>query len=322
MSPGRPLDEELHDAAQAGDAPRVRAALAAGADVASVNEHGRGVLSSAVQGGSLEPLELLLDAGASIAAEPELATMAASKLPLLRYLVDKGMALDVVNRRGAGPLICAVERQPDPNPARYLLDAGVAVDQTDGDGWTALMFAARWDTRWDAIVELLLERGADPNHQTMEGWTPLVLACHSKVVDNGPIQLLVQAPNIDVNVRGTQFGWTPLLKAVSGQYCCDSLVALLLARGADPNIALEVDVTRPYRPKHSTLAKNLFDELKVTKKLDGTTALMWALKKKRAQAARLLCEAGADVHAQTSAGETAESFAKSKPMKALLAEYA
>jgi len=59
--------------------------------------------------------------------------------------------------------------------AEFLLDQGAQVDARNGQGRTALMFAATGP--FPETVALLLERGADPNatDQT-EGWSPLMFA--------------------------------------------------------------------------------------------------------------------------------------------------
>jgi ankyrin repeat protein len=59
--------------------------------------------------------------------------------------------------------------------AEFLLDQGAPVDARNGQGRTALMFAATGS--FPETVALLLERGADPNatDQT-EGWSPLMFA--------------------------------------------------------------------------------------------------------------------------------------------------
>ena len=55
------------------------------------------------------------------------------------------------------------------SPENHIFIHGV-----DVEGKTALHYAAR--EKYPAIVKLLLERGADPNHQTEEGRTPLMEA--------------------------------------------------------------------------------------------------------------------------------------------------
>ncbi len=74
----------------------------------------------------------------------------------------------------------------------------------------------------------------------------------------------------------------------------EELARMLLQHGADPNATMNI-TGKPYRPAHSVLAENLQRGFKVGKKFHGYTPLMWAVKKKRAKIAQLLCEGGAKV---------------------------
>ena len=62
-----------------------------------------------------------------------------------------------------------VRKYLDSSPENHLFIHGV-----DDEGKTALQYAAC--EKYPAIVKLLLERGADPNHQTKDGRTPLMEA--------------------------------------------------------------------------------------------------------------------------------------------------
>lgn len=69
----------------------------------------------------------------------------------------------------------------DPHAMVLLLDAGVSVDSRDGEGRTALHFAAMHAQ--PSLVELLLSCGADPDVQDHHGLTPLHFASSRSVVD-------------------------------------------------------------------------------------------------------------------------------------------
>jgi len=64
------------------------------------------------------------------------------------------------------------------------------------------------------IVEFLLDRGADVNHETMKGWTPLLYAIEKKQKDM--VELLLQK-GADVNVK-TIYGITPLKSAITKEH--------------------------------------------------------------------------------------------------------
>ena len=69
----------------------------------------------------------------------------------------------------------------DADAVRRLLDLGFAVDSPDAQGCTALLRAAGGGHR--ATVDLLLQRGADPQHAANTGATPLSAAVSMRQAD-------------------------------------------------------------------------------------------------------------------------------------------
>jgi len=193
-------------------------------------------------------------------------------LELTRWLLDKGASLDTVDDRGNTPLTNYVRSHCELEMAKLLLDAAIPVDRPNDDQWTALTFACHWDKRWNELVELLLDRGADPNARTIEGWTPLLIACHKRVVDTGPTKVLL-ARELDVNVAGAVFGFTPLMMAVRGMPL--PVVEALVAKGADPDAKMKIQKGAKPKPSASTLAGNIYRELRVADSYDGFSARDW-----------------------------------------------
>jgi len=91
-------------------------------------------------------------------------------------------------------LLAAAQAQNRPLAARAL-SAGAPVDTRDGDGWSALMFAA---AAGDAeMLRLLLRAKADVNQRTNDGQTPLFAAVFSGKTE--AVRALLQAgARIDV----------------------------------------------------------------------------------------------------------------------------
>ncbi|GIK04399.1 hypothetical protein Aspvir_008482 [Aspergillus viridinutans] len=114
-----------------------------------------------------------------------------------------------------------------------LLDRGVNVDHTSS-GHTALSKAA--DDNADSVVQLLLERGADPNLQMYDGLTPLALAVLRGNVSS--VKLLLDAgadPDTEINWRkhGEVETWTPLkFAAISSGNETGAIVRLLFEYSA------------------------------------------------------------------------------------------
>ncbi|QIW94960.1 hypothetical protein AMS68_000478 [Peltaster fructicola] len=126
---------------------------------------------------------------------------------------------------------------------------------------TALQAAC--DYEHTTVVETLLKHGADPNRGKTAFTYPIISATHRnhyKILD-----LLLAAPNIDVNVHGGDEKTTPLINAAT--YMSTATVALLLEKGA------AID------------AKNAA----------GDTALIMAAHMGKDDCVELLCNSGADV---------------------------
>ena len=117
------------------------------------------------------------------------------------------------------------------------------------------------------LLKLLLARGASAKKLSLGGgWTPLHFAAQSGNVES--VQLVLDAGG-DVNGRA-QAGQTPLLMAVMSGGSAPNMIQLLLQRGAKVNVP----------------------------DMQGETALHHAVRATNLEAARLLIEAGEDLHAR------------------------
>jgi ankyrin repeat protein len=124
------------------------------------------------------------------------------------------------------------------------------VNERDGDGWTPLHFAARYDH--PDTVRLLLERGADPNAlcrydddepDTPFHVSPLMLA--ARFVKNVTTAKLLLAAGAQLNAQDKD-GYSPLIRATQK----DNVVRLLLEKGTD----VEARIRYPTDEKPSTTA--------------------------------------------------------------------
>ena len=171
------------------------------------------------------------------------------------------------------PLVDAV-RSGDVNHLRALLAGHVDVNSADGDGTTALHWAAHLDRLESA--RLLIEAGADGSVENRFGVTALMLASES--ASAAVVDVLVQG-GADPNSGGSD-GETALMTAARTGRA--DVVRVLLGHGADPNL-------------HESWR--------------GQTALMWAAIENNVSTTELLIGAGADVHARSSGGFSALLFA-------------
>jgi len=150
---------------------------------------------------------------------------------------------------------------------KALIELKADPNKPSGDESTALLVAVQ-NGHYD-VANYLVEHGADLNKQNDRGWSPLYLAVKHRTVETGTIPVpnsdqampfiksILDKPGLNVNVRskanteirnGQRATWlaedgaTPFLRAA---LCGDiEVMKMLLAKGADPNIAT-ADGTTP-----------------------------------------------------------------------------
>lgn len=183
--------------------------------------------------------------------------------PLLSLFVGFSALSQVGYAQIDQSLILAV-RAEDHDQVRRLLESDISVNQQQGDGATALHWAAHRDNR--ELAELLVDAGAKLNAANELGATPLWLAAINGSEEM--LQLLLEA-GADPNVTLTM-GETPLMSASrTGDV---NSISLLLQHGADVN-AIESE--------------------------RGQTALMWAAAQSHADVVQLLIDSGAELNIRT-----------------------
>jgi ankyrin repeat protein len=149
----------------------------------------------------------------------------------LAMIVLSGLAVAALPASQAAvvtPVVDAAE-DGDLDGLRRLLRAGADVNETQGDGRTALHFAA--DEGNLELVELLLAAGANVHAGTrIGGYTALHMASRNGHAD--VVRALLEA-HADPEVMTTNSGVQPLHLAAAS--ASPEAVRLLLAAGADPN---------------------------------------------------------------------------------------
>ena len=169
----------------------------------------------------------------------------------------------VLAAAGDTPPVVEAAKNGDEAALRELVEEGVDVNATAGDGSTALLWASHRDL--PESVELLIEAGADVNRANDLGATPLWAAGENGGV--AVVELLLDA-GADPN-RALRHGETPLMAAARAGSA--RVAALLLENGAHPN---------------ATAPRN-------------QTALMWAALNLSPDVTKVLLDHGADVHVRT-----------------------
>lgn len=177
--------------------------------------------------------------------------------------------------QGSTPLIHAA-MYGDEAVVRLLLEKGADPNAKNDTGVTALMQV----TNSVAKARELLEAGAEVNAQSGIGNTPLIRA--AVFWDGMPLVRLLLEHHADVNL-GNCYGDSPLIAAaISGNV--DTL-RLLLDRGAKTDVDLPLHpVDRNGQPLHPVFS-------------GGQSALMWSALLGHEDAVRLLLDHGAEVNA-------------------------
>uniref|UniRef100_A0A1I7W1Z3 ANK_REP_REGION domain-containing protein n=1 Tax=Loa loa TaxID=7209 RepID=A0A1I7W1Z3_LOALO len=144
------------------------------------------------------------------------------------------------------------------------------LEDTDADGWTALLDAAYMGH--EEVVKILLEAGAAVDYSDMLGWSPLMWAVYKN--HYACAQLLIQF-KAHVNLIDEEDNLTPLIIAAGRGYV--PFVELLIGAGAEVNAC---------------------DKF-------GSTALIWAARRGYKPIIELLLDAGAELDAVGMYGSTA-----------------
>jgi ankyrin repeat protein/mono/diheme cytochrome c family protein len=262
-----PRVQAFFDAIAAHDGGAVRRALASDRRLAqSADGFGSTALMHSAYTGSVDIMEMLLDAGADVHGRNRRHATALhwaiSDPAKVKRLLMRGADVNAKSVDGRTALHAAATLPMGAPVVKLLLEVGADFDGRSIVGQTPLFAAA------GASVEstrLLVDRGANPNAVSQTGATPLMSARHSEVVsllvargadvtarskrgetaladaasrgDLAAVKLLLEK-GADVNAADYR-GYTPLLQAV--QYDRDSpdIVKLLLERGANVNAVAE-----------------------------------------------------------------------------------
>lgn len=174
------LNRNLLTAAALGDATLVRKLLGAGASPHAADERGRTALLLALYQRHGEAARALIHAGADVNHKDDqansafLLAAASGQVELVRLTLAHGADPHSTDRY-RGTALTAASQQGSPEVVKLLLQAGVPVDHVNALGWTALLEAivlGDGSARYEHVVQLLLDAGADANLADRDGVTP------------------------------------------------------------------------------------------------------------------------------------------------------
>jgi ankyrin repeat protein len=318
-------DTVLMMAARTGNTGTVKLLLDHGADV-NVAETARGTtaLMWAVAQRHQAAVQLLVDYGADVSAVSNPAwqerPVSYAKASDPRPSRKRGLFANQIgprsmrDSRGGGftPLVYAA-RGNDLDSVKILMAAGADVNQVTNYGWSPLLVAT--ENRYYQLASYLLDHGADPNIANKGAWSPLYLAVDNRNIEGGDypvrkadmdtlefIKKLIDK-GADVNWRVKESTWyrtvftsqwvhedgaTAFWRA--SQSSDLAVMRLLLAHGADPNIATAIGVT----------------PLQVAAGIGWVEGVTYEWSKEaNVEAVKLLLSLGNDPNAQAETGRTA-----------------
>jgi ankyrin repeat protein len=233
----------LQEIVQSGDMAMIALLLHYGADPNIISETGGFALIHAVAANKGNIVKFLLDNGAdpnlfSKVCQSDTALISAvrcNNYSLVKLLLRRNADIDLHAPESDSALIAAC-RLGNLQMADVLLEHGAAVNLKRNDGVSALSVITSTELSQNPqsvpIMEILLEKGADPNTKTSLG-LPVIF----NVVRHGKIAFeivnLLLAGGADPNSRsdGGDMG-TPLLRAIV-EICNRRLARLVIESGAD-----------------------------------------------------------------------------------------
>lgn len=211
-------------------------------------------------------LTLLFSVSSFAAVEDDLRLVDAIKnrdRAAARLLIEQGANVNAAQGDGTTALAWAANRD-DMETADLLIRSGAKVNSADDYGVTPLMQACT--NRSAPMVERLLRAGADPKSTLWTGETPLMICARTGSAE--AVQALLSY-GADPNVRENQQGHTALMRAVAEKH--PEVVRALVERGADV----------------------------AARSTGGFTALLFASQQGDLESARILLTSGADVNEAT-----------------------
>ena len=272
----------LHWAAKNGEVDVVKLLIEKGADVNQTDsEYQQTPVSWAAENGYTDVVEELVNAGANINipdTENRLPLNIASAydhVDVVHFLLSQvSKDSSYVDKSNRSLLSWAAEYPSPPERDVGKLVSSHSVESQDDIGRTALHYAARGG-QVDSIITLL-DAGAKIDAVDKSGGTPLTLAARQG--HTASAEVLVKKGS-NVNFQDND-GYTALLNASKDGH--SECVGLLLRH--DPNLEL----------KDNTW---------------GQSALAWAAENGYLDVAKLLVEAGSDIHSRALGGRTTVAFA-------------
>eukprot|EP01156_Anaeramoeba_ignava_P011674 Anaeramoba_ignava/a484424_25.p1 GENE.a484424_25~~a484424_25.p1 ORF type:complete len:922 (-),score=328.90 a484424_25:85-2850(-) len=130
-----------------------------------------------------EIIELLIEKGAKISDQDQMKKqplhdlcLSKPRMDCIKILIEKGACINAKDKYGITPLHYALISKSNWEVIQYMLEKGADVSAQTNFQETPLHFAC--ENGIEESVELLLQKGANPNEKSMKGNSALFFACH------------------------------------------------------------------------------------------------------------------------------------------------
>jgi ankyrin repeat protein len=297
-----------------------------GLNINSTDNKGNDIINYAARSGNKALISYLVDQGVSYKSlnkEGGNAFIFASRgtrgktnsLEFYQYLESLGINPNIVTKEGTTPLHAIASREKDQAILEYFINKGIDINQTNKDGNTAFLNAARSNNI--DIVSFLYPKVKDINHQNKEGQSALSLAIGRNTPEVVAFLIKHKADIAVVDLKGRNLAYY-LVNSFSTKNANVFKEKVKLLQNKGFNIQQpQKDGSTLYHlavDKNNMMLLEWVNTLNVdinTKDSDGNTALhKAAMSSKSEDILKFLIKAGADLRAKTDFNESAYDLAK------------
>ena len=309
-------------AARTGNVALLKSLIAAGSNV-NARETRTGTTAAvwAATSNRADAIRLLAEAGADLNVLSKVTAYPHTQAGVLLSGLEEGVSYvgQTVLPRGGWSAVMYTAREGAVEAARALADSHANLDLTDPEGTTALIIAII-NGHYD-VASVLIEKGADPNIADIKGMTPLYAAVDMHTIGDtfgrpypprdvieGSLaaarMLLTGGANVNARLKGTILkrvydagdnrlgeGATPFMRAA--RKCDVAMMQLLLEAKADVTLTQKSGNTPVMLCAGAVSAGNSEDNPERVSEEEALPAI------------RLALDAGVDVNAANTTGDTA-----------------
>lgn len=202
-----------------------------GADVNIKATDGRTLLSETIKSRSLDTTNYVIQHGAILdfSSSAYLDTFNAcikeENLDFVKLFVESGININPT-KGSHTPLMCAAMSKSG-KCLDYLLNSGADINALDHSQSSPLILACSfYNSDLPQVIELLIDHGANVNHQDNSGWSALFTAVHNKKIESAKI-LIEHRADINANAKTGE----SIFRRAMAQSLFE-IVRLLLIKGA------------------------------------------------------------------------------------------